>query len=89
MAAPVPERQPVIEQVEGGKVTTSLLTRAIVERNYLRVSYITDLMAAKAGRVTAYEPGCALGEEPVTFVGLEQPGGTAGRIDGVHAEPAP
>jgi hypothetical protein len=55
------------------KVTTGLLTRAIVERDYLRVSYITDLMAAKAGRVTAYEPGCVLGEDPVTFVGLEEP----------------
>ena len=62
-------------QVEGGKITTGLLTRAIVERDYLRVSYITDLMAAKAGRVTAYVPGCVLGEDPVTFVGLEQPEG--------------
>lgn len=66
---------PSFNQVEGGKVTTGLLTRAIVERDYLRVSYITDLMAAKAGRVTAYEPGCAQGEDPVTFVGLEQPDG--------------
>ncbi len=39
------------------------------------VQHITDLMAAKAGRVTAYEPGCVLGEDPVTFVGLEQPEG--------------
>ena len=57
----------------GGRITTGLLTRAIVERDYLRVSYITDLMAARAGRVTAYEPGCVLGQDPVTFVGLEQP----------------
>jgi hypothetical protein len=64
---------PSFNQVEGGNVTTSLLTRAIVERNYLRVSYITDLMATKAARVTTYEPGCTLGEDPVTFVGLEQP----------------
>jgi hypothetical protein len=67
--------RPSFNQVEGGTVTTGLLTRAIVERDYLRVSYITDLMAAKAGRVTAYEPGCVLGEDPVTFVGLEQPEG--------------
>lgn len=65
--------RPSFNQVEGGRVTTGLLTRAIVERDYLRVSYITDLMAAKAGRVTAYEPGCVLGQDPVTFVGLEQP----------------
>ena len=53
------------------------------------VQHITDLMAAKSGRVTAYEPGCVLGEDPVTFVGLkEQPEGLPGRIGGVHAEPA-
>jgi hypothetical protein len=67
--------RPSFNQVEGGKVTTRLLTRAIVERDYLRVSYITDLMARKGGRVTAYQPGCALGADPVTFVGLEQPDG--------------
>ena len=67
--------RPSFNQVEGGKVTAGLLTRAIVDRDYLRVSYITDLMAVKAGRVTAYEPGCALGQDPVTFVGLEQPEG--------------
>jgi hypothetical protein len=66
---------PSFNQVEGGKVSTGLLTRAVVERDYLRVSYVTDLMAGKAGRVTVYEPGCELGEEPVTFVGLEQPDG--------------
>ena len=64
---------PSFNQVEGGKVTSGLLTRAIVERDYLRVSYVTDLMAAQADRVTAYRPGCVLGQDPVTFVGLEQP----------------
>lgn len=67
--------RPWFNQVEGGKVSTQSLTRAIVERDYLRVSYITGLMTAKASRVTAYEPGCDLGEDPVTFVGLEQPDG--------------
>ena len=67
--------RPSFNQVEGGKVATGLLTRAIVERDYLHVSYVTDLMAAKAGRVTAYEPGCVLGQDAVTFVGLEQPEG--------------
>jgi hypothetical protein len=65
--------RPSFNQVEGGKITTALLTRAIVERDYLRVSYITDLMAAQAARVTAYKPGCVLGPGPVTFIGLEQP----------------
>jgi hypothetical protein len=65
--------RPSFNQVEGGKITTALLTRAIVERDYLRVSYITDLMAAKAAQVTAYKPGCVLGPDPVTFIGLEQP----------------
>ena len=65
--------RPSFNQVEGGKITTALLTRAIVERDYLRVSYITDLMAAKASRITEYKPGCVLGPDPVTFIGLEQP----------------
>jgi hypothetical protein len=65
--------RPSFNQVEGGKITTALLTRAIVERDYLRVSYITDLMAAKASRIIEYKPGCVLGPDPVTFIGLEQP----------------
>lgn len=66
---------PSFNQVEGGKVSTRLLTRAIVERDYLRVCYITGLMGDKAGKVTAWEPGCVLGDAPVTFIGLEQPEG--------------
>jgi hypothetical protein len=66
---------PSFNQVEGGKVSTRLLTRAIIERDYLRVRYVVDLMAGKAGQVTAWEPGCAVGEDPVTFIGLEEPEG--------------
>ena len=66
---------PGFNQVEGGKVTTGLLTRAIIEREYLRTDYILAMMAAKAATVTTWEPGCVLGEEPVTFAGLDRPEG--------------
>lgn len=66
---------PSFNQVEGGKVSTRLLARSIVERDYLRVNYITGMMGDKAGKVTAWEAGCVLGDGPVTFIGLEQPDG--------------
>ena len=61
-------------QVEGAKVTTGLLVRSIVERDYLRVKYLADLMAAKAQHaVTGEWPGTLDPGTPVTWIGLEQP----------------
>lgn len=60
-------------QVEGNRITTSLLTRAIIEREYLNVGYLMDLAGRNGTEVTAWDgtiPGV-----PVTFIGLERPEG--------------
>jgi hypothetical protein len=62
-------------QVEGNRVTTSLLTRAIIEREYLNVGYLADLAARQGTEVTAWD-GTVPGT-PVTFIGLERPEGLA------------
>ncbi|MGI5491234.1 hypothetical protein [Microtetraspora malaysiensis] len=53
---------PGFNQVEGNRVTASLLVRSIVERDYLRVRYLADLLRAKASSA-----GHA------TYIGLEAP----------------
>lgn len=67
---------PAFNQVEGAKVTTSLLVRSIVERDYLRVRYLVDLMRGNGAQVAVQglEPP-APGEPPVTYIGLERPDG--------------
>ncbi|WP_208758965.1 hypothetical protein [Microbispora triticiradicis] len=55
---------PAFNQVEGNRVTTSLLVRSIVERDHLRVGYLADLLRSKAS---------AGGH--VTYIGLETPPG--------------
>jgi len=57
-------------QVEGGRVTATLLARSVVEREYLRVGYLADLWRRKGCDVSAT---AGAGGEPVTFVGLERP----------------
>ncbi|WP_218136199.1 hypothetical protein [Nonomuraea jiangxiensis] len=51
-------------QVEGNRVTTSLLVRSIVERDQLRVRYLAGLLRAKSS------PG-----EHTTYIGLQVPAG--------------
>jgi len=59
-------------QVEASRVTASLLTRSVVEREYLRVSDLADLWRRKGCHVT---PAVAADGEPVTWIGLEPPAG--------------
>lgn len=59
-------------QVEGNRVTTSMLARGIVARRYLTVAHLLDLIPAR--EVIAYEPGLEF-TGPVTYVGLERPDG--------------
>jgi hypothetical protein len=61
-------------RIEGNRVSTSLLVRGIVERDYLRVQYLVDLLATKAKTVTVGGDMTAF-EHPVTFIGLERPEG--------------
>ncbi|MFB4295263.1 hypothetical protein [Actinomadura sp. NTSP31] len=63
-------------QVEGNRLTTSALVRAVVERRYLTVRYLTGLWASR--EVTMWD-GERLPDGPVTFVGFERP-------EGLHEE---
>jgi hypothetical protein len=51
-------------QVEGNRVTASLLARSIIERDYLRVRYLVDLLRTKSSSA-----------EHATYIGLEAPTG--------------
>jgi hypothetical protein len=62
------------ERGETNRLSTALLTRAILGRRYLTVGHLVDLAAAKAGSCVPYEPGMEL-DGPVTFVGIERPEG--------------
>lgn len=68
--------RPSFNMVEGNLSTSSQLVRGIVERDYLRMDYLTTLMGANAETVSVYDGG-SLPEEPVTFVGLQRPEGLA------------
>jgi hypothetical protein len=52
-------------RVEENRLTSRLLTRSMVERDYLRVGYLTGLLRRKAAE--------ASGDGPVTYIGVEQP----------------
>jgi len=62
-------------QVEGNRISTSLLTRAIIEREYLNVGYLTDLAGRSGADVAGWDG--TIPDAPVTFVGLERPAGLA------------
>ncbi|MFG2820608.1 hypothetical protein ACGFX4_14410 [Kitasatospora sp. NPDC048365] len=66
---------PHANQVEGNKASVATLVRGVVEREYLTVRYLTELLAAD---VTSWDGG-ALPAGPVTFIGLERP-------DGLHPD---
>jgi hypothetical protein len=77
---------PSLNVVQGNKLSTSLLARTVIERDYLRVQYLSALMGSRtadgialparsAGDVARYvrdAPG------PVTYIGLERPEGLPG-----------
>ncbi|WP_326647085.1 hypothetical protein OG884_33710 [Streptosporangium sp. NBC_01755] len=53
---------PGFNQVEGNRVTASLLVRSIVERDHLRVRYLADLLRRKGSQ-----------GEHATYIGLQAP----------------
>jgi hypothetical protein len=68
--------RPQFNRIEENEASAALLARAIIERDYLRVGYLTDLMARSGAEILV------LGRDPVpavsvTFVGLDQPDGLA------------
>ncbi|MFC9229643.1 hypothetical protein ACFTZI_11870 [Streptomyces decoyicus] len=65
---------PKANRVEGNQVSVATLLRGIVERDYLTVRYLVDLMAGGATTVTPWD-GKSLPEGPVTYIGMERPEG--------------
>jgi len=65
---------PHFNQVEANRVSTGLLTRTILERDYLTVRYLVDLLQAKGCAVARWDPDRKI-DDPVTFIGLEAPDG--------------
>ncbi|MGW2252617.1 hypothetical protein ACWCXH_20815 [Kitasatospora sp. NPDC001660] len=63
---------PNANRVEGNRVSVATLLRGIVEREYLTVRYLTDLIAAP---VTTLWDGTTPPPGPVTYLGLERPAG--------------
>jgi hypothetical protein len=56
-------------RVEENRLTSRLHTKSMMERDYLRVAYLTGLLRDKAAK--AAKTGA--GDGPVTYIGVEQP----------------
>ena len=65
------------------RVTATMLTRAIVQRDYLRVGDLMELISERGGQVRRYDGTVPV--EPVTFIGLEPAGRAARRLARHHA----
>ncbi|WP_431989213.1 hypothetical protein [Streptomyces albogriseolus] len=61
-------------RVEENQMSVSKVVRAVVEREYLTVRYLTGLMAGRGTAVDAWDGG-PVPDEPVTYIGLERPEG--------------
>ncbi|MDP5316623.1 hypothetical protein [Streptomyces poriferorum] len=61
-------------RVEENQVSVSKVVRAVVERDYLTVRYLIDLMTAGCSTVDLWDGGPSP-DEPVTYIGLERPEG--------------
>lgn len=66
--------QPRFNRVESTHVGTALLARMVVERDYLTVDYLADLLSITASAYTLYDPATHY-DHPVTFLGLSVPDG--------------
>jgi hypothetical protein len=63
---------PNFNQVERNHRSASRLVRGIVDRAYLQVAYLEDLLRANGAAVTEWPAGLDQAE-PVTYLGLERP----------------
>ncbi|MFE5852836.1 hypothetical protein ACFQ61_06405 [Streptomyces sp. NPDC056500] len=69
---------PAWNRVEENRVSVATLVRGVVERNYLTVRYLVELMDERATG-TALWDGTTVPDGPVTYIGLERP-------DGLHPD---
>lgn len=75
--------RPTMNVVQGSRLSTSLLARTVIERDYLRVGYLAGLMGLRTvdgAFVSAGTPGELAGVAqgapgPVTYIGLDRPEG--------------
>jgi hypothetical protein len=75
--------RPVMNVVQGNRISASLLARTVIERDYLRVGYLAGLMGARSADgafLQAAPPGdlaAAVKDAPgpVTYIGLDRPEG--------------
>ncbi|MFF7638530.1 hypothetical protein ACFZB9_36085 [Kitasatospora sp. NPDC008050] len=65
---------PQANRVEGNRVSVATLVRGVVERDYLTVRYLTELMAERATATTLWD-GTTVPDGPVTYLGLARPQG--------------
>ncbi|QWF85679.1 hypothetical protein [Amycolatopsis sp. CA-230715] len=63
---------PNFNRVEENRVSTAVLARGLLQRDYLTVGHLVELMRAAGTEVTAWEPGTEL-DGPVTFLGMHAP----------------
>lgn len=63
---------PRFNRVEENKVNTTLLARAIVEREYIYMSYVVNLLRAKCAEVK-YTSGNIATDNPIIYIGLTVP----------------
>ncbi len=63
---------PNFNQVEANRAGTAVLARGLLQREYLTVGYLVEVMRTAGTMVTAWEPGAEL-DGPVTFLGLHAP----------------
>jgi hypothetical protein len=61
-------------RVENNRLTTSALVRALVDRRFLTVRQLVDLLETKAASVTRWD-GHTVPGHPVTYLGLDRPDG--------------
>ena len=66
--------QPSMNRVEKNRFSTSLSVQSIVERKYLCIGYLIDLLASKSKSFSWYEEGQKISDN-TTFIGLNIPEG--------------
>src|SRR5437763_846100 len=64
-------RFPTFNHVETNPLSTSVLARGLVQRQYLTVGYLVDLLRAGGTAVSMWAPDQHL-DGPLTFLGLHQ-----------------
>jgi stress response protein SCP2 len=64
--------QPRYNRIETNHLSTSLLTKSIVEHNYLSVGYLVQALIHNTETVTIYTPGASI-SDAATFIGVNTP----------------